>query len=120
MAVSRDDKYVALTMKYELQVYNMSVKPMKRVWLGEVTNHNAYFSNRSPVGAYGEALELERQKTVLEQKLHFAADSRRFILATYLGDHRAYVDVWDCKDQDWEMKPSRSRLFQLPPVRQRF
>ncbi|KAF2710903.1 hypothetical protein K504DRAFT_500839 [Pleomassaria siparia CBS 279.74] len=61
------------------------------------------------------AEEQQRQTAIISRKLYFSTDSKRLVVATHLGDHCVYVDVWDCTREPVSTISEHSRSFKLPP-----
>lgn len=59
--------------------------------------------------------EQQRQTAIVSRKVHFSTDSKRLAVATQLGDHCVYVDVWDCTHEPVGTISEHSRSFKLPP-----
>lgn len=61
--------------------------------------------------------ERARQNAIQERKLNFTKNSDMLIVATHLGDHCVYLDVWELNsDGLWGIKTDYHRSFRLPPV----
>lgn len=127
MAVSRDDRYVAFTLNDQVLVYQIGNGSIRRVFLAEQTDvyqvrveqqQQRPISScvKRPLTLKEASQESQRQKTVIERKLSFSPDAKHLIVATHLGDHHVYLDVWDCATEPWTIKPGYSRSFKLPPV----
>ncbi|OOF96725.1 hypothetical protein ASPCADRAFT_206900 [Aspergillus carbonarius ITEM 5010] len=119
MVMSRNDRYVAFTLQDQVRVYEICTRTIQRVSLGSGMDRLSDFGDRAVMGASpsakGTAYEAKRQKAIIERKLQFSADGKHFVIATHLGDHYAYVDVWNCTFQQWSIVPDRSKSFKLPP-----
>ncbi|PYH89178.1 hypothetical protein BO71DRAFT_363986 [Aspergillus ellipticus CBS 707.79] len=119
MVMSRNDRYVAFTLKDQVRVYEICTRTIQRVSLGSGLDQLSDLGDRSVMGASpsakGTAYEGKRQEAVIERKLQFSPDGKQFVIATHLGDHYAYVDVWNCTFQQWNIVPERSKSFKLPP-----
>ncbi|KAF1997213.1 hypothetical protein P154DRAFT_296300 [Amniculicola lignicola CBS 123094] len=61
------------------------------------------------------AEEQQRQGAIISRKLYFSTDSKRLVVATQLGDHCVYIDVWDCTREPVSTISEHSRSFKLPP-----
>ncbi|KKK16696.1 hypothetical protein P175DRAFT_0535825 [Aspergillus ochraceoroseus IBT 24754] len=123
MVMSRDDRYVAFTLKDQVKVYEIHHESFREIQLGDRTDHYSALKDLSSAGAHITSLldvkkigqEEERAETVIERKLQFSVDGKHFIVATHLGDQYAYVDVWDCLEYRWKLAVDGSRSFKLPP-----
>ncbi|PWY92669.1 hypothetical protein BO70DRAFT_384138 [Aspergillus heteromorphus CBS 117.55] len=118
MAMSRNDRYVAFTLKDQVRVYEICTRTIQRVSLGSGLDGPSDLGDRSMMGgssSKGTEYDGKRQEAVIERKLQFSADGKQFVIATHLGDHYAYVDVWNCTFQQWNIVPERSKSFKLPP-----
>lgn len=62
-----------------------------------------------------KAEEQQRQTAIISRKIYFSTDSKRLAVATQLGDHCVYVDVWDCTREPVGTISEHSRSFKLPP-----
>ncbi|OAL55463.1 hypothetical protein IQ07DRAFT_582945 [Pyrenochaeta sp. DS3sAY3a] len=61
------------------------------------------------------AEEQQRQTVIIARKLYFSTDSERLVVATQLGDHCVYIDVWDITREPVGTIAEHSRSFKLPP-----
>ncbi|KAH7393020.1 hypothetical protein BKA66DRAFT_457420 [Pyrenochaeta sp. MPI-SDFR-AT-0127] len=78
--------------------------------------HGSWFSEQSKSLSSKEvAEEQQRQTVIITRKLYFSTDSHRLIVATQLGDHCVYVDVWDVTREPVSTISEHSRSFKLPP-----
>ncbi|KAL4980618.1 hypothetical protein BDW66DRAFT_124395 [Aspergillus desertorum] len=118
MVMSRNDKYVAFTLKDEVRIYEIGAAEIRQVHLGDKTDYNpvgyaskAHTSNNQETTGRDE----KRAEAVITRKLQFSVDCRRFIVATHLRNQYAYVDVWNCTQQQWKLEPGGSKSFKLPP-----
>lgn len=132
MAVSRDDKYVALSVNDQIQIYRLDLSVIRRVILpGQMQSYqlaphlarnlsvdpNALQSPSKKALTWKEAeQEAQRQSALIERKLWFSEDSQKLVIATHLGDHHVYLDVWDCSTDPFKITSDYSRSFKLPPV----
>ncbi|RAH83668.1 hypothetical protein BO86DRAFT_31517 [Aspergillus japonicus CBS 114.51] len=118
MVMSRNDRYVAFTLRDQVRVYEICTRTIQRVSLGSGMDRVSDLGNRSLMGSFSGAkesgFEAQRQEAVIERKLQFSADGKHFVIATHLGDHYAYVDVWNCTFQQWNIVPDSSKSFKLP------
>lgn len=62
-----------------------------------------------------KAEEQQRQTAIISRKLYFSTDSKRLVVASQLGDHYVYVDVWDCTREPVGTISEHSRSFRTPP-----
>jgi hypothetical protein len=62
-----------------------------------------------------KAEEQQRQAVIISRKIYFSTDSRGLVVATQLGDHCIYVDVWDCTTEPVTTVAEHSRSFKMPP-----
>ena len=120
MVMSRNDRYVAFTLQDQVRVYEICTRTIQRVSLGSGMDRSSDFGHRSVMGASpnakGTAYQGKRQEAIIERKLQFSPDGKHFAIATHLGDHYAYVDVWNCTFQQWSIVPDKSKSFKLPSV----
>ncbi|EHA21878.1 hypothetical protein ASPNIDRAFT_41197 [Aspergillus niger ATCC 1015] len=100
MVMSRNDRYVAFTLQDQVRVYEICTRTIQRVSLGSGMDRSSDFGHRS--------------EAIIERKLQFSPDGKHFAIATHLGDHYAYVDVWNCTFQQWSIVPDKSKSFKLP------
>lgn len=61
------------------------------------------------------AEEAQRQGAIVDRKLSFSLDDK-LAVATHLGDHHVYIDVWDCTREPVSTISENPRSFRLPPV----
>lgn len=123
--MSRDDQYVAFTLRDQVHIYRFGTRAIRRVMLDGYVN--AYpmsggqpatgSHSRRPLNAKEIAQEEQRKKSVIERKLQFSPAGQHLIVATHFGNQYAYIDVWDCTVEPWKIAPGNSRFFKLPPVR---
>ncbi|KAJ4289755.1 hypothetical protein N0V90_011085 [Kalmusia sp. IMI 367209] len=62
-----------------------------------------------------KAEEQQRQSVIISRKIYFSTDSKRLVVATQLGDHCIYVDVWDCTTEPVTSVAEHGRSFRMPP-----
>lgn len=60
------------------------------------------------------AEEAQRQSAIVDRKLSFSLNDK-LAVATHLGDHRVYIDVWDCIREPVSTISENPRSFRLPP-----
>ncbi|KAL2800783.1 hypothetical protein BJX66DRAFT_290120 [Aspergillus keveii] len=123
MVMSRDDRFVAFALKDEVRVYEVTDTSIRELRLGGRTDRyparkyihpaTAHIKNSSETEI--TVREEESNETVFARRLQFSVDGKRFIVATHLGDQNAYVDVWNCIDQEWNLDVDSSKSFRLPP-----
>jgi hypothetical protein len=76
----------------------------------------SWFGPQSPgLSSKEVAEEQQRQSAIVSRKLYFSTDSKRLVVATQLGDHCVYVDVWDVTREPVSTISEHSRSFKLPP-----
>ncbi|KAE8386386.1 hypothetical protein BDV23DRAFT_163264 [Aspergillus alliaceus] len=118
MIMSRDDRYVAFTLKNEARVYELIPNGIRRVSFGGSGDASAslcelsHAPNRIPTTLGNDVIRGE-QEAIIERKLQFSVDGKYFVIATHLKDSNAYVDVWDLSLKRWDTVPGRSRSFRL-------
>ncbi|OCK85328.1 hypothetical protein K432DRAFT_400416 [Lepidopterella palustris CBS 459.81] len=74
-----------------------------------------WFGASKTLSSKEAAEEAQRQSAMIGRKISFSPDSRFLAVATQLGDHRVYVDVWDCTREPVGTISENSRSFKLPP-----
>ncbi|RAQ65311.1 hypothetical protein COH20_008667 [Aspergillus flavus] len=117
MVMSRDDRYVAFTLKNEVRVYEIIAGGIVRVSFGDTGDPSASLYDMtpapthiaSPLGNDGTP----GQEAIIERKLQFSVDGKYFVIATHLTDCNAYVDVWDLSLKRWDTVPGKSQSFRL-------
>jgi hypothetical protein len=147
LAVSRNDKFVAVSINDQIQIFRLSEDGIRSVAfhhqihvyelrggashkrtipIGRTTSdENISEAPRHEAGWFGvqakglsskEAAEEQmRQSAIVSRKLYFSTDSERLAVATQLGDHCIYVDVWDCTREPVSTISEHSRSFKMPP-----
>ncbi|KAL2835056.1 hypothetical protein BDW59DRAFT_168359 [Aspergillus cavernicola] len=122
MVMSRNDQYVAFTFKDQVRVYEIGVGRIREIQLGGKADYYSASQYASSVGAHissnsdvAPGQGDNSAEAVIERRLQFSVDGKRLIVATHLGDQCAYVDVWDCTEQQWKLETNSSRSFKLPP-----
>ena len=121
MVMSRDDRYIAFTLKSEVRVYEIIAGGIVRVSFGDTGDPSASLYDMtaapmhiaSPLGNDGTP---GGQETIIERKLQFSVDGKYFVIATHLTDSNAYVDVWDLSLKRWDTVPGKSQSFRLSHV----
>ncbi|KAK9623026.1 hypothetical protein V6Z94_003952 [Aspergillus fumigatus] len=122
MTVSRNDRFVAFTIREEVRVYEIGAGTIRRVPLGEHFDRYPLLGEEPPSGAATISKDGQyannqiRPNAVIERKIQFSVDGKHFVVATHLGDHCAYVDVWGWNAGQWIITPDKSRSFKLPSV----
>lgn len=126
MAMSHDDKYVAVAFNEYVHVYQINMGRIRRVHLSEEMDKyqvnedyslgTPLVSPKRPMNWKEVSQEAQRQGALIERKLTFSTDGKNMIIATHLANHHVYLDVWDCDSEPWNIKPGYSRSFKLPPV----
>lgn len=114
MVMSRDDRYVAFTLNDEVRLYEIGTKYIRKVSMDLNLNHHKVYSADNPMTADGTTEK--NNKAALERKIQFSVDGRSLVVATHLGGQDAFVDVWNCITEQWNVGPDCSRTFKLPPV----
>lgn len=120
-----------LAFHHEINVYEMrgGVSHKRTISVGRATSDDtATILNdmeRSEPGWFGgqgkglssreKAEEQQRQTAIISRKIYFSTDSTRLVVATQLGDHCIYVDVWDCTTEPVSTVAEHSRSFKMPP-----
>ncbi|KAH7118008.1 hypothetical protein B0J11DRAFT_98340 [Dendryphion nanum] len=75
-----------------------------------------WFDVHSRALSQTEAAEEQRRQTaIVSRKLSFSTDSNQLVVATQLGDHCVYVDVYDCSRAPVSNLSEHSRSFKMPP-----
>ncbi|KAF2744534.1 hypothetical protein M011DRAFT_528351 [Sporormia fimetaria CBS 119925] len=75
-----------------------------------------WFGGHTRELSYKEAAEEQkRASAIVSRKLYFSPNSERLAVATQLGDHCIYVDVWDCTHEPVSTISEHSRSFPMPP-----
>jgi hypothetical protein len=147
LAVSRNDKYVAVSINDQIQIFRLSEDGIRSVPfhhqihvyelrggtshrrtipIGRTTSDESIpETHRNETGWFGvqakglsskeAAEEQKRQSAIVSRKLYFSTDSGRLAVATQLGDHCVYVDVWDCTREPVSTISEHSRSFKMPP-----
>ncbi|KAF2734033.1 hypothetical protein EJ04DRAFT_524020 [Polyplosphaeria fusca] len=147
LAVSRNDKLVAISMSDNIQIYEIEddgirlvsfhhqihahelrggVSLQRTIPIGrpksEESDHAPQRIETGWFGTQGKGLssieaaeEHQRQSAIVSRKLYFSTDSKRLVVATQLGDHCVYVDVWDCTREPVSTISEHSRSFKMPP-----
>ncbi|KAF1965866.1 hypothetical protein BU23DRAFT_574517 [Bimuria novae-zelandiae CBS 107.79] len=150
LAVSRNDKFVAVSLNDEILLYGLDNGAIKKlafyhqinvyeirggtthkrtISVGRTTSDDTVVTlndfGRSEPGWFGgqgrglssreKAEEQQRQTAIISRKIYFSTDSKRLVVATQLGDHCIYVDVWDCTTEPVTTIAEHSRSFKMPP-----
>ncbi|OCL02328.1 hypothetical protein AOQ84DRAFT_304929 [Glonium stellatum] len=121
VSVSRNDKYAAISLNDQLQVYQLGDRKVGQTdWANEPARPDIL---RADTGWFGTcktsnlketAEETQRQNVMIGRRLSFSPDDK-LIVATHLGDHRVYIDVWDCTREPVSTISEYPRSFRLPP-----
>ncbi|RLL94937.1 hypothetical protein CFD26_104547 [Aspergillus turcosus] len=120
MTMSRNDRFLAFTIREEVRVYEVGVGAIRRVPLGEHFDQYPLLGEEQPSGAATVSRDGQyanhqpRLKALIERKIQFSVDAKHLVVATHLGDHCAYVDVWGWNAGQWIITPDKSRSFKLP------
>ncbi|KAE8350718.1 hypothetical protein BDV28DRAFT_138608 [Aspergillus coremiiformis] len=114
MVMSRDDRYVAFTLKNEVRVYELIPSGIRKVSFGGSEDPSACVcdSMAPPTHIVGSDVT-QGQEAIIERKLQFSVDGKYFVIATHLTDSNAYVDVWDLSLKRWDSVPGKSTSFRL-------
>ncbi|PSN68422.1 hypothetical protein BS50DRAFT_491972 [Corynespora cassiicola Philippines] len=121
VAVSRNDKYVATSLNNQIHLYNLenglkSVAFHHQIHVYELRGESGWFGSQAKGLSSREVAEEQRLQTaIISRKLYFSTDSKRLVVASQLGDHCVYVDVWDCTREPVSTISEHSRSFKLPP-----
>ncbi|KAF2199454.1 hypothetical protein GQ43DRAFT_464818 [Delitschia confertaspora ATCC 74209] len=145
LAVSRNDQYVATSINDEITIYKVEEGGIRalafhhQIQVYELRGGNVHrrtipvgrsknpavaeqFKDPGWFGTSGKGIsskeaaeEAQRSGAIVSRKLYFSPDSQRLVVATQLGDHHVYVDVWDCSREPVSMISENSRSFPLPP-----
>ncbi|KAK1142690.1 hypothetical protein N8T08_007495 [Aspergillus melleus] len=113
IVMSRDDRYVAFTLNEEVRIYEVGTKYIRKIPINMNLNHHKICSADSSMPADGTAEK--SNKPALERKIQFSTDGKNLVVATHLGGQDAFVDVWNCSTEQWNVGPDCSRTFKLPP-----
>jgi hypothetical protein len=145
LAVSRNDKYAAMSINDQIHIFSLEngLKPIsfhhqisvyelrggtshkRTIPIGRTTSDESITEHQKPeTGWFGvqkgissteAAEEQRRQSAIVSRKLYFSSDSKQLAVATQLGDHCVYIDVWDCTREPVSTISEHSRSFKLPP-----
>ena len=143
LAVSRNDTLAALSVNDDIHIYALTdnIKPLSfhhQIHVYEMrggvshrrtipvgrTSSEDFTTHRQGIGPIGHdkdisskeaAEEQRRQSVIVSRKLSFSPDNKCLVVATQLGDHCVYVDVWDCTREPFSTISEQSRSFRLPP-----
>lgn len=131
MTLSRNDRYVALTLNDEVRVYQAGNGRLRRVTLQDQMqgsyqspsqhktasdNRTAQLANKKKLSWKEMEQEAQQQNAVQDRKLYFSSSNEEMVVATHLGDHSVHLDVWDCRSEPWTTKTYLSRSLKFPPV----
>jgi WD40 repeat protein len=126
MAISHDDKYIAISLNERVYVYQANIGRIRRVHLlNEMEAYRVHQRNPQsaplnhpirPMNWRELSQEARNQNALLERKLSFSPDGKNLIIATHLADQHVYLDVWDCETEPWTIRTGHSRSVKLPPV----
>ena len=85
--------------------------------LSDAHDHGSgWFGNQTKgLSTIEKAEEQQRQTAIISRRIYFSTDSKRLVVATQLGDHCVYVDVWDCTREPVGTISEHSRSFKMPP-----
>jgi hypothetical protein len=123
-----EDGIRAIPFHQQVHVYELRGGNSYRrvIPIGHPTSHDStkepersestWFGVQAKALSSKEAAEEERrQSAIMSRKLYFSTDSKQLIVATQLGDHCVYIDVWDCTHEPVSTISEHSRSFKLPP-----
>jgi hypothetical protein len=125
---SLEDGFQNLAFHHQIHVYELrgGVQHRRAIPIGRTSSDDSvtepqrtetgWFGPQSPgLSSKEVAEEQQRQSVIVSRKLYFSTDSNRLVVATQLGDHCVYVDVWDCTREPVSTISEHSRSFKLPP-----
>lgn len=126
---SLEDGIKSVAFHHQIHVYELrgGVSHKRTVSVVRTTSDDALGddSDRGESGWFGshsrglsskeKAEEQQRQTAIISRKIYFSTDSKRLAVATQLGDHCVYVDVWDCTREPVGTLCEHSRSFKMPP-----
>ncbi|KAF2878309.1 hypothetical protein BDV95DRAFT_18220 [Massariosphaeria phaeospora] len=127
---SLEDGIKSMAFHHQIHVYELrgGISHRRTVTIGRTTsdesittetpakNESGWFGTQARALSSREAAEeQQRQTAIISRKLYFSPDSKRLVVATQLGDHCVYVDVWDCTREPVSTISEHSRSFKLPP-----
>ncbi|KAF2796433.1 hypothetical protein K505DRAFT_359320 [Melanomma pulvis-pyrius CBS 109.77] len=125
---SLDDGIQNLAFHHQIHVYELrgGVQHRRTIPIGRTSSDESVIEpQRGETSWFGPpskglsskevAEEQQRQSAIISRKLYFSTDSKRLVVATQLGDHCVYVDVWDCTREPVSTISEHSRSFKLPP-----
>ncbi|KAF9731818.1 hypothetical protein PMIN03_008876 [Paraphaeosphaeria minitans] len=118
-----------LAFHHQINVYEMSggaihrrTIPVGRTASDDTASTLNDFTGPGWFGGQGKGLssreraeEQQRQTVIISRKVYFSTDSKSLVVATQLGDHCIYVDVWDCTTEPVTTVTEHSRSFKMPP-----
>ncbi|KAH7073549.1 hypothetical protein BKA63DRAFT_603910 [Paraphoma chrysanthemicola] len=118
-----------VAFQHQMDVYELrgGLSQRRSIAVARTTSDDSVTEPASPdsggwFGAHTKALnfkeaaeEQSRQTAVISRKLYFSTDSQRLVVATQLGDHCVYIDVYDITREPVGTISEHSRSFKLPP-----
>ena len=122
-----EDGIKRLAFHHQIQVFELRGGQVhqRTIPIGRVRSSDATAEPYKDPGWFGTsgkgisskeaAEEAQRSGAIISRQLNFSHDSQRLAVATQLGDHHVYVDVWDVSRQPVSMISEHSRSFPLPP-----
>ncbi|KAF2463644.1 uncharacterized protein BDR25DRAFT_319849 [Lindgomyces ingoldianus] len=123
-----EDGIKLMAFHHQIQVYELrgGVSHRRTINVGRTKSDESVTEQlKTDTGWFGEHLkglsskevaeEQQRQSAIVSRKIYFSTDSKRLVVATQLGDHCVYVDVWDCEREPVSTISEHSRSFKLPP-----
>lgn len=128
---SLEDEIKPIAFHHQIHVYELrgGISHKRTIPVGRTTSDESLEtiseSHRTDFGWFGspskglsskeKAEEQQRQSAIISRKINFSTDSKRLVVATQLGDHCIYVDVWDCTREPVSTISEHSRSFKMPP-----
>ncbi|KAF2180176.1 hypothetical protein K469DRAFT_639939 [Zopfia rhizophila CBS 207.26] len=123
-----EDGIKAVSFHHQIHVYELrgGISHRRTIPVGRVKSDESLPEHlKTEAGWFGEqakglsskevAEEQQRQGAIISRRLYFSTDSTKLVVATQLGDHHVYVDVWDCTREPVSTISEHSRSFKLPP-----
>lgn len=140
VAVSLNDQILLFSLEngikpvafhHQIHVYELrgGISHRRTIPVGRTTSDESVTSpsesHKSESGWFGgqqhrlsskeKAEEQQRASAIISRRIYFSTDSKRLVVATQLGDHCVYVDVWDCTREPVSTISEHSRSFRMPP-----
>jgi len=117
MAMSRDDKYVAISVDEQVSVFQINKGGFRRVHLSE--QRDTYMAHQGSVSLEhhrSSSYDAQTKSTLMGREISFSPDNRKLIIATHLGDHVVYLDIWNTETEPFSIESDYMRSVKLPPV----